>query len=61
VFRRSIFVAEDMKAGDLLTERNVRVVRPGHGLHPKHYKSLLGRKVAVDVAKGTPFTLDLLG
>ena len=60
VFRRSIFVAEDMKEGDEISERNVRVVRPGHGLHPKHYASLLGRRVTVAVEKGTPFTLEML-
>lgn len=60
VFRRSIFVSEDMEVGAEITERNVRVVRPGHGLHPRHFWSLLGRKVSKSVAKGTPFTEDLL-
>jgi len=60
VFRRSIFVAKDMKAGDVIDEINVRVVRPGHGWEPKHYRSIIGRKVSVDVVKGTPFTPALL-
>lgn len=52
-FRRSLYIAEDMKAGDLLTPKNLRSVRPGMGLHPKYYDQLLGRKVKVDVKKGT--------
>lgn len=60
VFRRSIFVAENMKAGEVINEMNVRVVRPGYGLHPKHYWSILGKKVKQDVRKGTPFTLEML-
>lgn len=60
VFRRSLFVAEDMTAGEEITERNLRVVRPGHGLHPRFYSSLLGRKVVKAVTKGTPFTHDLV-
>ncbi len=61
VFRRSIYIAEDLKAGDLLTERNLRCVRPGLGLPPKHYETLLGRSVNQDVKKGTPMRWTLLG
>ncbi len=60
VFRRSIFVAEDVSAGETIDERNLRVVRPGHGLAPAHYASLLGRKFAVKVARGTPFTWEMV-
>ncbi len=60
VFRRSIFVAQDVNAGDVINETNVRVVRPGHGLHPKFYTSLMGRRIVKAAAKGTPFTLDLV-
>jgi N-acetylneuraminate synthase len=59
-FRRSIYVAEDLAAGDLLTRENLRCVRPGHGLPPKHYEALLGRRVARAVRKGTPMSWDLL-
>lgn len=59
-FSRSLYVAEDMKAGDTVTEDNVRSVRPGYGLHPKHLKSILGRKVCRDLEKGTRFSLDYL-
>jgi pseudaminic acid synthase len=59
-FRRSLYIAEDMKAGDTLTEENMRSVRPGLGLAPKFYDILLGRKVACDVNKGTAINWDLI-
>lgn len=59
-FRRSLYVAEDVKAGETFTERNVRRVRPGHGLPPKFLKVFLGREASRDIAKGTPVTWDLL-
>ncbi|ABZ83332.1 neub family protein with antifreeze-like domains, putative [Heliomicrobium modesticaldum Ice1] len=58
--RRSLYVAEDMAAGELFTAQNLRVVRPGHGLPPKYYETLLGRAVNRPVAKGTPVTWDVL-
>lgn len=61
VFRRSLHIAEDVRAGDILTTQNLRRVRPGTGLAPKYYESLLGRRVARDAAKGTPVTWDLIG
>lgn len=61
MFRRSVYVAEDLKAGDVLTRQNLRCVRPGYGLSPKHYESLLGRKVNQDVPRGTPMAWGLLG
>lgn len=59
-FRRSLFVVEDVKAGDLLTERNVRSIRPSNGLHPRHYAEVIGRTFARDADKGTPLAWDLL-
>ena len=44
-FRRSLYIAEDMKKGDVLTKKNLRIVRPGLGLAPKYYDVILGRKV----------------
>ena len=59
-FRRSLYIAEDMKAGDVLTEENMRRIRPGFGLAPKYYDALLGRKVKRDVKRGTPLAWDLV-
>ena len=52
--RRSLYIGQDMKAGDVLTPENLRRIRPGHGLAPKYYESLLGKRLSCDVAKGTP-------
>lgn len=51
-FSRSLYIAEDMKAGDILTEKNLRSVRPGYGLHPKHHNDFLGKKINRDLEKG---------
>lgn len=53
-FSRSLFIAEDVKAGDVLTTQNVRSVRPGFGMAPKHLKEILGKKAKIDLAFGTP-------
>jgi N-acetylneuraminate synthase len=53
-FRRSLYVAEDMKAGDIFTKFNLRVVRPGFGLPPKYYDFFLGKSINKDARKGTP-------
>lgn len=52
-FSRSLYIAEDVKAGETLTEKNVRSVRPGFGMHTKYYKEVLGKKVNTDLKKGT--------
>lgn len=59
-FRRSIYVVEDLQAGDVLTSRNLRAIRPGLGLAPKHLDRLLGRRVKVAVRRGTPMNWDLV-
>lgn len=61
IFRRSIYIAEDLKAGDTLTPENLRCVRPGMGLAPKYYDMLLGRPVNQEVKKGTPMGWGLIG
>ncbi len=57
---RSLFVAKDMKAGDVFTPENLRSVRPANGLHTKHYEELLGRKITKDAKLGTPMSWDLV-
>lgn len=59
-FRRSVYFSGDLKAGTVLTKDNVRVIRPGHGLEPKYYPMVLGKKVRDDVKAGTPVSWDLL-
>lgn len=61
VFRRSLYVAQDIAAGDVFTTENLRAVRPGLGLPPKLYEVLLGRRVTRSVPRGTPVTWDLVG
>lgn len=60
IFRRSLYIAEDMKAGEILTKENVRAIRPGLGLPPKYLESLLGLAVKKDVKAGTPLSFELL-
>lgn len=59
-FSRSLYVVENMAAGDVITEKNVRSIRPGFGLHPKHYSSIIGQKVTIDLEKGTGFKLEYI-
>lgn len=51
--RRSLFVVENIKAGEIITEKNIRSVRPGYGLHPKYYMDILGKKTNKDLNKGS--------
>ena len=51
---RSLFITKDVKKGELITEENIRSVRPGNGIHPKYYKDLLGKKFAKDAKFATP-------
>jgi N-acetylneuraminate synthase len=60
VFRRSLFVVADVSAGDPLTPENVRSIRPGYGLAPKHLPAVLGRRAARDLPRGTPLDWDML-
>ena len=60
VFRRSLFVVRDVRAGELFTRDNVRSIRPGHGMAPRYFDTVIGRRAAQDIEKGTPLSWDLL-
>lgn len=57
---RSLFVVKDIAAGEILTPDNIRSIRPGDGLHTKHYDEILGKQAAFDLKKGTPLKWELL-
>ncbi|WP_062109472.1 pseudaminic acid synthase [Bacillus niameyensis] len=59
-YRRSLYITEEMKRGDVLTKDNIRAIRPGNGLPPKYIDIILGKKIKKDVEKGTPVSWDLL-
>ncbi|MEY4011030.1 MAG: hypothetical protein RIT22_154 [Bacteroidota bacterium] len=59
-FSRSLYVVEDIKEGDIITEKNVRSIRPGFGMHPKYYKDILGKKVTSDLKKGARVNLEYI-
>ena len=60
VFRRSLFVVKDMKAGDVFTSENVRSIRPGQGLHPRFLDTVLGRCATRDIERGIPLDWSLM-
>ena len=60
-FRRSLYVVQDIKAGDVLTRENVRAIRPGLGLPTKYLEQMLGCRINRDVTRGTPLDWDFLG
>jgi pseudaminic acid synthase len=59
-FRRSLFVAEDVKAGEKFTAKNVRSIRPGDGLHTRHLREVIGRTATRDIARGTPLAWEMI-
>ena len=61
LFRRSLFVVADIKAGETFTAHNVRSIRPGHGLHTRHMDEILTRTAAKNVPRGTPLTWEIVG
>ena len=60
-FRRSIFCVKDIKKGERLTEENIRIIRPGHGLSPKYYEEVLGQVALEDIERGTPLCHSIIG
>jgi N-acetylneuraminate synthase len=59
-FRRSLFVVEDMKCGELFTSRNLRSIRPADGLHTRYLPQILGRRALSDISRGTPLSWRLV-
>jgi N-acetylneuraminate synthase len=60
MFRRSLFVVKDMKAGEEFTPENVRSIRPGHGLHTRYLDEVIRRRASHDIPKGTPVSWGLI-
>lgn len=59
-FSRSLYVVEDVRAGDLITEKNVRSIRPGYGMHPKYLSEIIGKEFIGDFEKGTALSSELI-
>ena len=59
-FRRSIFIVKDVKAGEKITEDNIRIIRPGDGLKPKYYEEVLGKTFSKDLPAGTPLSFEYI-
>mgnify|MGYP006143393097 FL=1 len=59
-FSRSLYVVDNVKKGQIISEKNVRSIRPGFGLHPKYLPQVLGKRFVVDVDRGSRFNLDLI-
>jgi N-acetylneuraminate synthase len=60
-FRRSLFVVDNVRAGETFTDHNVRSIRPGYGLHTRHLDEVLGRTATRDIERGTPLNWDMVG
>ena len=60
LFKRSVYVSAEIKAGEIFTAENIKVIRPGLGLHPRYYEQLIGKKANQDYQPGTPLTEDTL-
>ncbi|MEZ9231531.1 pseudaminic acid synthase [Vibrio amylolyticus] len=59
-FRRSLYIVEGVKKGEVLSKKNIRSIRPGYGLEPKYYEEVLGKRVKIDLSKGTALSFDHL-
>jgi len=60
LFKRSIYVAKDIKAGEVLTRDHIKIIRPDLGLSPRYYDLVIGRQVKKDISAGTPLSFDLI-
>ncbi len=60
MFSRSLYISKNVKSGDIVSEENVRSIRPGYGLHPKYLNDILGKKFNADYKLGDRFTIDMV-
>ena len=60
IYGRSIFVIKDIPKGELFNEDNIRIIRPGYGLHPKYFTDILNKKSSTEIKRGTPLTMDMI-
>jgi sialic acid synthase SpsE len=60
LFKRSIYVAKNIRAGEILTKDHLKIIRPGLGLSPRYFDLVIGRQVKKDVSAGTPLSFDLI-
>jgi len=60
IYKRSIYVAEAIKEGEIFTNKNVRIIRPAKGLHPRHIDEIIGKKSKKELKKGQPFSWDMI-
>lgn len=60
-FRRSVFCTKDIKKGEMITEENIRIIRPAYGIQPKYYSEVLGQKALCDIMRGTPLDFGMIG
>jgi pseudaminic acid synthase len=60
LFRRSLYIVEDIKAGEVLTRKNLRSIRPGYGVAPKHLEAFIGTVAACDIKRGTPVSWNMI-
>ena len=60
LYKRSIYVAKDIKTGEIFTEDNLKIIRPALGLAPKYWEEVLGKTAKIDLKKGTPLSLDFI-
>jgi pseudaminic acid synthase len=60
VFRRSLFVVQDVRSGETFSEKNIRSIRPGHGLHTRYLPQIVGKRASRDIDRGTPLSWDLV-
>jgi pseudaminic acid synthase len=60
IFRRSLFVVQDVRQGEAFSEENIRSIRPGHGLHTRHLPQIVGQRASRDIERGTPLSWELV-